>query len=475
MDLFDDKNFYIIHLQILEIFKNLFLTGLVSISVSLFVGTTLALGLFCFSEKLNSQLKNLLLGPYILPSFFSVLLVLKSFSSFPKGIESLILLFSFIYSGLVGYQLHNHWQRNLKSSLTVGFLYNLSFIQLLKYIIWPQSRSIYKSLILQLALIMSLSVSLPLILNAPYLFNFEMAIYEKYFIEQNTIEAFYFVLFQLVLTASLSYFLNLSKKDHFASEFLDYSYSAELIFFRKFFYIFIFGILVVSYLVYFYAGYLLLAAKSFLKLLQIIFLEEQLNTLVISYLGSLGLFLFNLVFFSSAVIFLLKQLFSFKENKKIYTLAAPSLVGLGIAFYLSFPVSVAYFFNLTKVALFFLITNFVSFYLFYIKPVIEQQKAQLLQAQIFNLSFINYFKSIFLVQNKNKIFEWMSFLLFFSFSEYALIIISGSQFNTFGTYIQTLMGSYRLDLAFSMSFLLVLIACLHIIFLGVLFGYRKKS
>lgn len=391
----------------------------------IFLNQTLAL-----SEKKFRILEKFLLGPVYVPSVFILMVWLGLFNFFPMGNLSVILVQSLIYCGFTTVYLSNLVKNKLGVVGFISEVYGVSYFTFLFKILIP----FLKKEIIQLVTILSIfsftSFAVPFMVGGGRGTNFEVFIYEKIYLDQKWSELSSLVLVQFFILMGLSY---LSRK--------------QSKYYRKFLFSKYFDRSFVSYSIYLYLG-MIYGGLIFLSLRLLTDLDLSplfLNQLITGFYNSITLFAITFVFLVALTMVFI-WLYYCDENLSVFKVfMSPSIMLTGFSFYLLS--ENGGWFQFVKASLVLVYTYFFGMFFFYFENKLHQLNHQKLISRIYGVSFWNFFRTVFLSQNKKEIVLVCSLIFLTCLSDFVFLQSVGGGIDTLGTLLEAYLSSYRVQYA----------------------------
>lgn len=438
-------NYYNISLDLdksefLWAFKNSIFQSFVAALFCVVLSIPMSQGLFVLPEKLQKLILKLLIIPQIFPVLYSVLIGFSILTPFPMGRVGIIFLFVLINMGFSTVLTYSATQEKLGHFAVISEVYSIGRLSFFKKI---YSRLILSDLISNFFIIFIFcfsSFSVPLLVGGGKGSNLEVLIYEKIFIDQNWPAAFLLCVLQTSIIFALSFFaLKPSKKEilGFSSGHYIKSYI---------------GLLIVSiYIILYLGGYLSGVIKS---LSQWEFLYQYKSELIsVIFYTTKALSIYLLLFAVLLIVWLLDYL-NFRRFNPAVNLISVSTVLVGFAFYLTMPLSQDY--DLYKIILAVSILFFPTLFKLFLQNAIESLRAQLDIAEIYGLSKLTILYQIIFRQLSRQFGLWLSFVIIWFVSEFAILKSLGVQSQTLGLMSENFLSSYRLPMSYLMSVIILI-------------------
>lgn len=412
------------------------LTALIVTALSI----PLSQGLILLPERIQTVVKRLLIIPQILPALYSILIAFSVLNPFPMGTIGIVILFVLIDLGFATLMTFSATTEKLGHMSVIGEVYSLGKLKFLQKVYFPLLK---QDLIVNFFIIFIFclsSFSIPLIVGGGRGTNLEVLIYEKIFVEQNWSAAFSLCAFQSLAIFFLSFFL-LKNKQKDSEPFVAGNYLKSYIGLAA----------IVGYLGLYLGGYFIGLFKSF------------------AYVSFASMYVWDLydaavftgkalaVYLAVNFILLWLWLWDFLNNKKFNlatNLISVSTVLVGFTLYLAFPVTREY--DLIKMTLAMSILFFPSLFKLFLQKPIEDLRQQILVAEVYGVSKPQIIIEIIFRQISKQMLLWISFLIVWFISEYAVLKSLGVQTQTLGLVTEGFLSSYRLPLAYLMSFFILI-------------------
>jgi len=452
--------------EIVVAVQNSLYHGFVTSVLALSVGFLVAPSVLVFRKKIRLILQYLLLVPIYLPSLFVILIALSLFNPFPMGNNGVVIVLIMIHLGYVISLLSVQIEHQIGSLAHVSLIYNLSKWNFLKNILFPQIKSTLAFLFVIIFVNSITAFTIPFILGGGRGRNLEILIYEKIFVDYKWFSAILICVIQQISISTMTYFF--IKKEVFKKNYSEVTYPFQYVF--KLSYFMLFG-----YLGVFGFGYIKLALNAFShKYIGLLYEKYFYSDIYYSFLNSIVLFFSNIIIFSFLFLLVLYLLWCNAKTRFLSLFMNSSVVLVGVAYYFLFPIQ-NLFLNILKISIIFNIVYFVTLYKSVLEKPILQLKSQILVSQIYNLNFVYCLKVILLPQLKKVLFYLGSVLFLMTISEFAIIKVSGANLSTLGILMASYLSSYRLEGAFIISVVILLIWLIFSGLIGVLIGAYKKS
>lgn len=420
-------------------FKNSLVQSGVATAISIFLGLWFALGLLQLSVKLRPWFHNLLLLPQVLPTLFSILIVFSLVSPFPMGSVGVIVIFVLINTGLAAFLLTHSIRENLGSLGLISEVYGISRVRFFFQILIPLIKKDVLVHFLTIFLFCLTSISVPLIAGGGLGTNLEVLIYEKIFIDQNWSAAWYLNLFQVVFVFLLSYLItkiSFYKKRNFTEN--NYTKSKTGLFF-----LFI-------YLTIYIVGYFFAVRQS---LVSLDFLKEYKNEVYLAFWNNLKLYMTTALLFLAFGVLWLKHYINHLKHVLVQHFFSPSTILVGFCLYLVFPQTAG--FDFIKIPLAFSLLVFVTLFRSFMMNPLEALRSQILVAQVYGLNSYEILIKIIWPQIRGSLFLTLSLLFIWQFGDFAIMKVTGTQISTLGLMSESFISSYRLNVAYLLSFIIL--------------------
>lgn len=428
----------------------------------IFLGFPMALSLVSLKNKNYSWVSKLLLVPQIFPALFTILITFSVLNPFPMGHLGIIILFVVVNLGLAAVLLAEAIKSKCLKYAVVSEVFSINQFKFKLQVLLPLLKSDLLNLFFLVFAFCISSFSIPLIAGGGKGVNLEIAIYEKIFIETSWEQAFTLGLFQTAFIFFVGLLLTdrgYPKSDsriesHYLSSYVGF-------------------LLVTVYLLFYLGGYVkgLLNSLTYLE-----FLSQYMGEIVKALLFSLGSLLVYSAFQFGLLYFWLRDYLNNKSYNPMLNLVSFSTVVVGFAFYLVLPTNKNW--DLVKLVIAISILSFTAlFKLFLEKPVADLQK-QILAAQVFGLSATSIIFEIIFKQIKPNLNLWFFVSSIWFVSDYAISRATGVQTATLGLMTEGFLTSYRLPVAFLLTFLIFISVLLFVFvinqFLKAIYVVSKK-
>lgn len=433
-------------------------------------------GFFCsfYILSLSSQYKRFIqkicLIPSILPSLFTILIAFTLIQPFPMGNIGVIIVLSFIYSGYVVSLFSQIIEDDVRSFLPISLVYGLSRIQFYKVVLIKHGQYI---IFLALTVFISTltAFTVPMIVSGGHSRNLEILIFEKMFTEFQWSAALGIGLMQQLIIGLAIVRVSKNRRSNVQTVSIN---SADLSL-KKYSSLF-FGLALAIYLFSYIGSYAYLIAKA----TQSHFVFQVFNSeLYTAMYNSLFFFMSNGVIFFIIILFLLYLVWNLQTIRflNFFTYMSTILVAACLFFWGESQNALL---NYIKLSYVFNVLFFVSLYKLSLETKLQALNSQKMLAKMYNVSFKDYVIVILLPQIKEHIYYLLTILSIMSLAEFAIIKISGTSIKTLGSVMASYLSSYRIEGAFVVSCImivlwLVLITFCRLIFGGGKIGFNKKS
>lgn len=449
-------------------FKNTAAQAVGSAVIAIILGFIISMGLLSldrtFLEKWRWLFYGLCLFPSMLPSLFIILALLEIIKPYPMGIWGIIIAHAFIYSGLSALAFESALRRKIGPYCEMAMIDGIQGWKSLNFIgsiVLPILRSDFLTIFVFIFAICFGSFSIPLILGDGIGTTLEVLMYEKMRISASWNEVAAIAIFQ----SSFIYVLTLISwnKESFSDQ---REARWDLIASRWALLplIVIAGGLVFGYLIVVLKG---LWSWSFIGTLGTDLLSASLNSFFIGITsGVLGYFLILLISYLSP---------SSPLQKFLLGYVAPGSALAGFVFLVTFPHSDSWVW--LKIPFLVLLVSFSSVYRMGVHQKLQGLERQIQVAQTLGATPGSIFRFIKWPQIHLEAVKMAMLLAIWSVGDFAISrIIAKSQFSL-ALLTDLFMSSYRLAQAGLLSFLLILIMLLVVIFLkgfSYVLGQRFK-
>lgn len=429
--------------DLLWAFKNSIIQSVTTAVLCIIWGLGLVPGLARIKKNWIKKIMAVALLPSILPSIFTILIVFSFFRQFPFGHGGIILVFFVTYFGMSTLILYNSYSALIRKYEHLVKIYNIPLRKRYLKIYLPEMAKDILTVFLIIVLGCFSSLSVPLLAGGGRGVNIEVLIYESVFINGQWGTAALMALIQMTIMLALGLYLNQINYMGSGREAMlnssDRSWNLSLFIFLSSLGMYIFG--------YFYQ-----VIKSVFKVNWAeLYSGEFATALGHSFiLAVLAVGIFSILLVGLFYLFYRKV----KANILFYFLL-PSTTVVGLSLYLLFSERASVLMDALKIALGLNLIYALALYKSYIYPHFSNIKSQLDIARIYNVNFYQSLKSVIWPQLKMPILLGASILTIFSFCEFALIKAAGSQTLFTGIFIERLISSYRLELGFIYSFMVL--------------------
>ncbi len=410
-------------------------SGITAVIIT-FLSIPLSLGLFATKENFAGVLAKLLLVPQILPTLFSILIAFSILNPFPLGTSGIIFIFILIHLGFATVLTYSGAQEKLGSYSIQSEIYGIGRFTFFRKIYFPLMKAELLTTFIMIFIFCFSSFSVPLVAGGGRGTNLEVLIYEKIFISQNWSVAWTLNIFQSLFVFLLSFFI-LKNRAFEQTEFIAGRYLRSKI-----------GLAGVAvYLLVYLGGYVHGLGKSGTAFNQ---LQPFIEDILIATWQS---FSFLIVYLAACFTLLYLWIYDYVKNGAHNIsrhLISTSTILVSFSLYLLFPSTLAgdYFKITLAMSILFFPTLFKSF----LEKPLDRIKMQILTAQIYGLSTGKIISLIVLRQIKRPLFLWLSFLVIWFLSDFAILKSLGIQRSTLGLMAESFLSSYRLELAYLLSF-----------------------
>lgn len=440
--------------------KNSFIQSFATAAISVFFGYFGALGIVSASGLWHRILRLSALVPVFLPPLFSVMIGLAVIPGFPRGSYGVIYILSLVYMGFAASVLSAEVLAQIGRLGFVGQVYGISKLNFHTKVLFPiigrSALFVFAAIFVQALT----SFTIPLLVGGGRGINFEVLIFEKIFIEQNWSMAVALSILQLSLVAAMTLFMQ-ARKDVIETLFVPSCLVSSRV-----------GLVgLCLYLLMYFWGYL----KLVFSITNIYYFSEIFNENF--YLALWQSFVFFICVFAlfsilyGAVLYLRYQA---KSIRFLNFFLTPSSVLVGFALYLVLPAN-DIIFDFLKLALVFCIVSFVALFKSMFENSMQLFNQQMKVARSFGLSFIKFTFLIYFPQIKKSLHYTASILFIMSISEYGLVKASGAEIKTLGTEMANYLSSYRIEGAFVMSLVILVLWLVSTLISGALLGVYKRS
>jgi thiamine transport system permease protein len=398
----------------------------------------MSLTLVSLKQKNYLWISKLLLVPQIFPALFTILITFSVVNPFPMGHVGIIILFVVVNLGLSSVLLAEAVKSKCAKYALVSEVFSISKIKFKLEVLLPLLKSDLLNIFFLVFAFCISSFSIPLIAGGGKGINLEITIYEKIFIETNWEQAFALGLFQTLFIFFVGLLLT-EKSEAVPSSPMHSRYLRS----------YLGWVLITAYLLFYIGGYVkgLFNAFMYLEFLSQ-YLQELLKALLFSFY-TLSIYLL----FQFALLYLwLKDYLNNRTFHPMLNLVSLSTVVVGFSFYLALPANKNW--DVLKLVLAISILSFTTlFKLFLEKPIADLQK-QILAAQVYGLSQSKIIFEIILRQIRPNLNLWIFVSSIWFVSDYAISKATGVQTPTLGLMSESFLTSYRLPVAFLLTFVI---------------------
>ncbi len=413
------------------------LTAFIAVALSIPVSQ----GLFLLPEKTQRWVSRLLIIPQIFPALYSILIGFSILNPFPMGTKGVVFLFVLINLGFASLMTYAATQSRLGKLSVLSEVYSLGRGSFFTRIYFPLLRSDLVVSFFMIFIFCLSSLSVPLIAGGGKGTNLEVLIYEKIFIEQNWSSAFSLCLFQSALIFGLSFFVLRNKKKDSEGDFEAGNYLKSYT-----------GLFLIAvYLFIYLGGYSIGLIKSF-DYMEFIY-QYAADLMTVTIFTTKALIGYLLVNLTLLVLWLLDYLNTRRFNLAI-NLISVSTVLVGFTLYLALPLTRDY--DVLKIIFAMSILFFPSLFKLFLQQPIEGLQSQIAVSQIYGLSKTTIIIEIIFKQLSRQMYLWLSFLIVWFVSEFAVLKSLGVQTQTLGLWTESFLSSYRLPLSYLMSFYILI-------------------
>lgn len=422
-------------------FKNSVLQSTFASLIVIFLSVPMSQGLFLLPEKMQNIMGRLLVLPQILPALYSILIAFSVVNPFPIGSAGIVILFVLINLGFATILIFSAAREKLGMLPIISEVYSLGRFKFFSSIYFPLLRRDLAVNFFIVFIFCFSSFSIPLIVGGGRGTNLEVLIYEKVFVQQNWSAAFGLCLFQTLFIFAISFFVFRNKKDNMQVEFNSGNYLKSYL-----------GFLLISvYLMVYIGGYSVGLFKS-LSYIDFI-LEYKSELIAVTLFTTKALIFYLLLNFILLVLWIIDYLNSHRFNPAI-NLISVSTVLIGFAIYLALPVTKDY--DVVKIIFATSVLFFPSLFRLFLQRSIESLQPQILISQMYGLSKLTIIVDVIFRQISRQMYLWLSLLIVWFVSEYALLKALGVQTQTLGLFAEGFLSSYRLPLSYLMSFYILI-------------------
>ncbi len=421
--------------------KNSIIQAGAAAGLSVIIGSFLSFGVLQLPELYQKIILRVLLLPFVLPVFFSILISFSLLKPFPMGHIGIIFIFTLINLGFSVYQITFALRQRLGSLAWVSEIYGISKFTFTRKVLIPLISSDLKLNFILIFLFCISSLAIPLVAGGGKSTNLEVLIYEKIFVEQNWDAAWFIVLIQSSIIFLLSYFY-LSSQSFEEKTFRPHQFLKSKVALSGLF----------VYLVAYIGGYTLNLFASLSKAATLI---EFRSELIQSTINSILILICTLIVTG---IILGLWVLDYVENLRhnfVAHLISVSTVLVGFSFYLTFPQSQA--FDYLKMPLAFSIIFLPLLFKMFLEKNLDSLKTQIAVAKIYSVSYPKIVLEILFPQLRIPLAGGLSFLFISLISDFAISRSLGTQTLTLGLMAQSFLTSYRLESAYLLSFYILFI------------------
>lgn len=431
-----DFSFYFNYTELLWALKNSTVQSTFASFVVVGLSIVMSQGLFLLSDKIQLVLKKLLIIPQILPALYSVLIAFSLIHPFPMGTTGIVFLFILINLGFATLMTYSATEEKLANLALISEIYSFTAYRFYTQVYFPLMRSSLGVLFFTIFIFCMTSFSIPLLVGGGKGTNLEVLVYEKIFIEQNWPVAIGLCLFQSLMTFGLSFFMLNVKKNNSAV----FNVGSYIKSYFGFF-------MILIYLALYIGGYVIGLLKSFSHIDFIFqYASEVMQATVFT---TKALFFYLGLNILLLVLWLIDYLKNQRFNLAI-NLISVSTALVGFSFYLVFPTDKA--FDIGKIILASSILFFPALFKLFLQSPIESLRSQVMISQIYGLPKSVVIIEIIFKQITRSLFLWLSFLIIWFISEYAILRALGVQTPTLGLLTQNFLSGYRLPMSYLISF-----------------------
>lgn len=421
--------------------KNTFIQATAAAAVSTALGLFFAFGLLQLKPSLQALFSKLLLVPQVLPSLFSILIAFAIVNPFPIGFLGVIFIFILINIGFATFLLFTAIKQKMQGFALTGEIYGIGQLQFLRKVFFPIIRTDLKFTFILIFLFCVSSLSIPLVAGGGKGTNLEVLIFEKIFIEQAWNTAWFLMIIQTLIVFGLSY-LFLKNRSAEIRPFVPHRYLKSKV-----------GLIaVLAYIAIYFISYFCNVYQSWPAF---DFLSEYAHELYLSLLSSLQmLVLVLLVAYIILIAWVSDYIQQLKHNKAIHLISG-STVLIGFAFYITFPQTRQ--FDMVKIPLAFTILFYPTIFKVLLEKPLDQIKNQIIVAKVFGLSRLTIINSIIFKQLKRPLYLAVSMITIWTLSDFAILRSLGTQVPSLGLMTQNFLLSYRLNVAYLISFIILIV------------------
>ena len=457
-----DFSFVVDFSQLFWVLKNSIVQSAATAAITVSLSIPMSQGLLLLPDKIQALLIRLLIIPVIFPALFSVLIAFSLLNPFPMGTGGIVFLLVLVNLGFAAILTYSAIREKLGNLAVISEVYSLGRVNFYRKVFFPLLRSdIITNFFIVFILCFS-SFSIPLLVGGGKGANLEVLIYEKIFVEQNWSSAFTLCVFQTLLIFFLSFYVLRNKKNKvetFSSGKYLKSYTGSA--------------LIIVYLFIYLGGYVVGVVKS-LSHVDFIFQYAQ-ELLAATLFTTRALLIYLILNFLMLFLWLIDFLKNGRFSLAI-NLISVSTVLVGFSFYLALPVDKNY--DIIKIILAVSILFFPALFKLFLQKAIEGLQSQISIAQIYGLSKVTIIFEIIFKQISRQLWLWLSFMIVWFISEYAILRSLGVQTKTLGLLTESFLSSYRLPLSYLMSlyilvYWLVAVVMVYLILKVVYVVYKK--
>ena len=426
--------------------RNSLLQAGVAAAIALFMAIPLSQGLLQAKPKVRPWLKLLLLLPQVMPALFSLLVAFTWVRPFPMGSTGIIIVYVLINVGFAAVLLAQAVESKLGNLANVAEVFSVSRSDFTRKIYLPLLKSDLRNIIFLIFAFCLSSFSIPLIAGGGKGTNLEVLIYEKIFLEQNWAKAFSLCLFQTVLVVLIGK-LAVAKSSPGGAPFIEGRFLKSKT-----------GLgLLLLYSSFFLGGYAAGLVKSFANFDFFRQYSEDLLPVTLYSLTALSLYLaLNFALLAAWLLgFVLNGRFT-----KAHNLISISTVVVGFSVYLGFPSTRE--FDLVKIVLAMSFILFPALFKLFLQKPVEGLSRQIEIARLYGVKPAALLVNVIVRQLKGPLMLWLSVLVLWFLSDFAIIRSVGAQRQTLGLLSESFLSSYRLELSYLMSSYIILISVIFI-------------
>lgn len=443
-------------------FKNSSLQAFVTAVIVTGLSIPLSFGIFTLKNPWFALTQKLLLLPQILPALFSILIVFSMVDRFPMGTTGIIIIFTVMHLGFATVLLTAATQERMGSFGLIAEVYDVGRFKFYRRVYCPLMKSNLLTIFVLVFIFCFASFSVPLVAGGGRGTNLEVLIYEKIFINQNWSLAWTLNLLQSFFIFILSYLIlkksALPKVDFEDSKYMQFRLGRVGLF---------------IYLALYGGGYLMGLVKARGALAQF---QALLPEIILATQHTLKIMVFYILI---NILLLITWVYDYvksgRQNSSRHLLATSTIL-VGFSFYLLIPeTSLGDYF---KIILSMTILFFPPLFRSFLEKPLDQLDSQILTCKIFNISTSKIVFTVVLRQIKKPIFLWLSFLTIWFLSDFAILKSLGVRTATVGLMAESFLSSYRLSLAYLLSFYILIVwvfTLLAIYLLKGVFGVINKK